>query len=93
MIQVTSFESFKQSRSHVPAALKADVAVPTLIIGGDQDDNCLEGSMFLKRVLPCAGLHMFPMSGHLVNLEEPELFNRSLQDFLSTVELGRWIKP
>ena len=70
-----------------------DMTVPTLIIVGDQDDNCLEGSMFLKRVLPCAGLHMFPMSGHLVNLEEPELFNRSLQDFLSTVELGRWIKP
>ena len=70
-----------------------DMTVPTLIIVGDQDDNCLEGSMFLKRVLPCAGLHMFPMSGHLVNLEEPELFNRSLQEFLSTVELGRWIKP
>ncbi len=70
-----------------------DMAVPTLIIVGDQDGNCLEGSLFLKRVLPCAGLHMFPMSGHLVNLEEPELFNRSVQDFLTAVELGKWVKP
>ncbi len=69
------------------------MTTPTLIIVGDQDGNCLEGSLFLKKVLPCAGLHMFPMSGHLVNLEEPELFNRSVSDFLSAVEAGKWIKP
>ena len=70
-----------------------EMTVPTLVIVGDQDGNCLEGSLFLKQVLPCAGLHMFPMSGHLVNLEEPELFNRAVQDFLTAVELGKWIKP
>jgi pimeloyl-ACP methyl ester carboxylesterase len=69
------------------------MATPTLIIVGDQDSNCLEGSLFLKKVLPCAGLHMFPMSGHLVNLEEPDLFNRSVLDFLTAVEAGKWIKP
>ena len=41
MIQLTSFESFKQSRSHVPAALKADVAVPTLIVEHSDCDELL----------------------------------------------------
>ena len=41
MIQVTSFESLKQSRSHVPAALKAAVAVPTLIVEHSDCDELL----------------------------------------------------
>jgi pimeloyl-ACP methyl ester carboxylesterase len=68
------------------------MTVPTLIVVGDQDAHCIEGSLFLKRVLPCAGLHMFPMSGHLVNLEEPDLFNRAVLDFLTAAEAGKWIK-
>ena len=41
MIQMTSLESFKQSRSYVPAALKAGVAVPTLIIEHSDCDELL----------------------------------------------------
>jgi pimeloyl-ACP methyl ester carboxylesterase len=67
--------------------------VPTLIMVGDQDDICIEGSLFLKRTLPCAGLHMFPMSGHALNLEEPDLFNRAVLDFLSAVDAGKWVRP
>ena len=33
---------------------------------------------------------MFPQSGHAINLEEPDLFNRSVQDFLIAVETGTW---
>ena len=32
MIEVTSFESFRQRRSEVPTELKADVAVPTVMV-------------------------------------------------------------
>ncbi|MBI4184514.1 MAG: alpha/beta fold hydrolase [Proteobacteria bacterium] len=67
--------------------------VPTLILVGDQDEVCLEGSLFLKRVAPLAGLHMLPMSGHTLNLEEPDLFNRAVLDFLTAVEQGRWVRP
>jgi hypothetical protein len=31
-----------------------------------------------------------PRRGHALNLEEPQLFNQLVADFLRTVELGRW---
>ena len=33
---------------------------------------------------------MLPRTGHAANLEEPEAFNRALQEFLASVEQGRW---
>lgn len=33
---------------------------------------------------------MFPRSGHAINLEEPVMFNRLLDDFFHQVESGRW---
>jgi hypothetical protein len=33
---------------------------------------------------------VLPRSGHAINLEEPALFNRLLEDFLHQVEAGRW---
>jgi hypothetical protein len=44
----------------------------------------------MKRCIPAAGLALLPKSGHAINLEEPELFNRLLGDFLHRVETGRW---
>jgi proline iminopeptidase len=66
------------------------VMVPTLIIVGDEDDPCVEPSIYLKQMLPASGLAVFPKSGHTVNLEEPALFNQTLSDFLARVEAGRW---
>ena len=31
-----------------------------------------------------------PNSGHTINLEEPEAFNRAVLDFLTAVDSGRW---
>ena len=69
--------------------LKA-LAVPVLLVVGDEDEACLETNLFLKRILPAAGLWMAPRSGHGVNLEEPAAFNANLQEFFLAVELGRW---
>ena len=33
---------------------------------------------------------VFPKSGHAINLEEPDLFNRTVGDFLSAVETNSW---
>ena len=63
---------------------------PALIVVGDEDDRCIEPSLFLKQTLPASGLVMFPKSGHVVNLEEPDLFNRVVGEFLGRVEAGRW---
>lgn len=64
--------------------------VPMLIIVGDEDDHCLQPGIFLKKTVPASGLLVLPKTGHTLNLEEPELFNRSVGEFIATVEAGRW---
>lgn len=66
------------------------LTVPTLIMLGDEDEPCIEPSVFMKRCIPSSGLVMFPQSGHAINLEEPDLFNRAVSDFLTAVEAGKW---
>jgi proline iminopeptidase len=68
----------------------ANVSLPTLIVVGDEDDPCLEPSLWLKQTMPTAGLTVFPKTGHTVSLEEPALFNTVLESFLASVEQGRW---
>ena len=46
-------------------------SVPLLVIVGDEDDTCIEGSVFLKRTVPTAALAVIPRSGHNINSEEP----------------------
>jgi pimeloyl-ACP methyl ester carboxylesterase len=64
--------------------------VPTLVLVGDEDEPCIEPSLFMKRHIPSCGLAVLPQSGHAINLEEPELFNRLCLDFLTSVEAGAW---
>jgi proline iminopeptidase len=66
------------------------INVPTLIIVGDEDDPCLEPSVRLKQWISPSGLVVFPKTGHVVNQEEPALFNLTVGDFLACVEAGRW---
>ena len=39
---------------------------------------------------PTSGLVVFPKTGHVVNQEEPALFNEAVADFIARVEAGRW---
>ena len=64
--------------------------VPTLIMTGDEDEPCIETSVFMKRCIPKSGLAVIPQSGHAINLEEPDLFNRLVFDFLTAVEQDAW---
>lgn len=73
--------------------LRGDLAaleVPTLLVVGDEDEGCLEANLMLKRTITSSGLAVLPRTGHTSNLEEPELFNRLVLDFLATVDAGRW---
>ncbi|MFO0995394.1 MAG: alpha/beta hydrolase [Alphaproteobacteria bacterium] len=71
-------------------ALKA-MAVPTLIVSGDEDDHCLAPALFLKKTIPASGLLVLPKTGHIINLEEPTAFNQAAAEFFATVEAGRWL--
>lgn len=66
------------------------IAVPTLIVVGDEDDPCLEPSFYFKKWIQPSGLVVVPKTGHVVNQEEPALFNEAVADFISRVEAGRW---
>ena len=63
---------------------------PLLILCGDEDDQCLDPSVYLKRTISTAALAVLPRSGHTLNLEEPTLFNQLVQDFLAAVDGGAW---
>lgn len=66
------------------------LTTPALIVVGDEDERCIEPSLFLKKTLSASGLVMMPKTGHVVNLEEPDLFNQAVGDFLARVDAGRW---
>jgi pimeloyl-ACP methyl ester carboxylesterase len=68
----------------------ATMDVPVLIVTGDQDDDCLPTSYFLRRMVPRSGLAVLPRTGHAVNLEEPDLFNRLLDRFYIAIAGGKW---
>lgn len=87
--------TFRGVQAQRPSVYELEAAmrqlhVPTLVITGDEDEPCLEPALFMKRTIPTAGLVVLPKSGHTINLEEPEAFNRALDNFLTAVEAGKW---
>ena len=70
----------------------AKLEVPTLVMTGDEDEPCLDPAIHMKRTIPTAGLVILPKSGHAINLEEPEAFNRAVLDFVTAVDAGRWTR-
>lgn len=67
------------------------IMVPTLIITGDEDWPCLLPGILMKQTIPSAALAVIPNSGHAINLEEPDEYNRIVSDFLVQAESGRWL--
>jgi pimeloyl-ACP methyl ester carboxylesterase len=65
------------------------MTAPLLVMVGDEDDHCLQPGIFLKKTVPASGLAVLPKTGHTLNLEEPELFNRLVAEFIVQVEAGR----
>jgi pimeloyl-ACP methyl ester carboxylesterase len=86
--------SMLQARRPTLWDMEADLArfsVPLLVIVGDEDESCLEGSLFLKRTVPTAGLLVVPRSGHTITSEEPAAVNAALEELFAAAEAGRWL--
>lgn len=88
-LTLRGYQARRPSIMSLESELQA-MQVPSLIILGDEDDPCLEPALFMKRNIPRSGLVVVPQTGHAVNLEEPEIFNRSVSDFLTAVDAGKW---
>src|SRR5580700_3580036 len=68
----------------------ARVRTPVLVLVGDEDEGCLEPALMLKRTIPTSGLVVLPRTGHTANLEEPDVFNRVVDEFLAAQARGAW---
>lgn len=65
------------------------ISVPSMIVTGDDDQRCLAPGLFMKELIEGSRLFVMPHTGHVLNLEEPKLFNTVLQEFLDDVEAGK----
>lgn len=61
------------------------VAVPTLVLVGAQDKGYLAGTDYMARKIAGASKVVIEGAGHAANLDQPEAFNRAVQDFLMTL--------
>jgi pimeloyl-ACP methyl ester carboxylesterase len=68
----------------------AAMRVPAHVVVGDEDPAALDSGLYMKRVAPAVRLSVVAATGHLVNLEEPDLLHALTEDFLALVESGRW---
>ncbi|HXF83156.1 MAG TPA: alpha/beta fold hydrolase [bacterium] len=67
----------------------AEIALPTLILCGEEDRlTPLEYSEYLRAHLSAAQLVVVPRAGHLVMLEQPRLVNEAIGGFLRRLEDG-----
>ena len=79
----------RQSLFSMTRALAA-LRVPSHVVVGDEDPGAIDSGLFMKRVSPAVRMTVVPATGHLVNLEEPDLLHRLTEDFYALVESGRW---
>jgi 3-oxoadipate enol-lactonase len=60
------------------------ISVPTLIIHGADDQIIpMREAQDMQKNIPGATLRVIPDAGHLVNLEQPQLFNQAVREFLT----------
>jgi pimeloyl-ACP methyl ester carboxylesterase len=83
------YQARRPSLYDLTAQMKG-VTAPMLVVAGDEDDATLEPGLLMKRTIPRCGLVVLPWSGHALNLEDPALFNRIVEDFFHQVESGRF---
>lgn len=63
---------------------------PSHVIVGDEDPGAITSGLFMKQVSPAVRLSIVPATGHLVNLEEPDLLHRLTEDFFALIESKQW---
>lgn len=66
-----------------------EIDVPTLILHGE-DDQLIppQEAQDMHAAVQDSELRLLPQAGHLLNLEQPELFNRAVRQFLQTLSQG-----
>jgi 3-oxoadipate enol-lactonase len=82
------FANWDQSAAEGVLAGLARISVPALILAGDLDVlTPLPTQQALQRAIPNSRLEVIPGAGHVPCIEQPELWNRLVLDFLAGVQL------
>jgi 3-oxoadipate enol-lactonase len=64
----------------------ATIKVPTLVIHGDSDQIIpISEAQGMAAAISGAKLAVLPNTGHLLNLEQPEMFTQAIRDILPTI--------
>jgi pimeloyl-ACP methyl ester carboxylesterase len=61
------------------------IAVPTLVLVGENDTNFLGAADYMARKIPGAAKVTIPDAGHASNLHQPAAFNRAIEEFLAAL--------
>lgn len=58
------------------------IGVPTLVVVGANDANYLAATDYMTSKIPGARKVVIPNAGHAANMDQPELFNSAVEEFL-----------
>lgn len=64
----------------------SDIAVPTLVVVGEQDEVFLGGSRYMAGKIPGARLDVLANAGHPTQMDQPAAFDRVVTDFLKRLD-------
>ena len=85
----TMLESFRASVSHTVTEVADRIAVPTLLIGAEQDQiSSAEAVWDLAERIPGSTLVMIPRVGHLIHYETPRPAAEAIVEFLGAGRLA-----
>jgi pimeloyl-ACP methyl ester carboxylesterase len=59
-----------------------NIAVPTLVLVGEQDVNFHAATDYMSKKIPGAAKVVIPNAGHGANIDQPEIFNQEMGAFL-----------
>lgn len=69
------------NQPHIPLGDLGDIQVPTLFMAGDRDVIRDEHTLSMFHAVPKSQLAIFPGATHMIPLQDPSRFNRTVLDF------------
>ena len=63
-----------------------DIDVPSLVLVGANDTGFLAAAEYMSRKIPDCRKVVIPDAGHAANMDQPELFNSAVLDFLESAK-------
>ncbi|OHV35146.1 alpha/beta fold hydrolase, partial [Pseudofrankia sp. EUN1h] len=75
----------------IELAALGDLAMPVLVLQGDDDAVRIEHSLAVARALPDAQLAVVPCASHALPVERPALLNQILMDFLADEQPAKFM--